>query len=184
MKIYTKTGDLGETSLFGGKRVSKDHARVDAYGTVDELNAFVGLLIDALENQQDIHHLLTDVQRRLFSLGAHLAADPDGNFQMGHDLLDNDIVLLEQAMDAMDEVLPELRNFILPGGHPTISICHVCRTVSRRAERSVVSLHHESPVDPIALQYLNRLSDYFFVLSRFLGKSLGANEIIWTKRPV
>ena len=184
MKIYTKTGDLGETSLFGGKRVSKDDARVDAYGTVDELNAFVGLLIDALEHQPTTHLLLVEVQRRLFSLGAHLAADPDGNFKMEHDLRENDLVLLEHAMDEMDEVLPELRNFILPGGHPTVSICHVCRTVARRSERSVVALSHQSSVDPIALQYLNRLSDYFFVLSRFLGKDLGANEVIWNKRPV
>jgi cob(I)alamin adenosyltransferase len=184
MKIYTKTGDLGETSLFGGKRVFKDDPRVDAYGTVDELNAFVGLLIDALEDQPATYQLLIEVQRRLFSLGAHLAADPNGSFKMEHDLLDSDLVLLEQAMDTMDEVLPELRNFILPNGHSIVSICHVCRTVSRRAERSVVALQHESPVDPIALQYLNRLSDYFFVLSRFLGKNLGANEVIWTKRPV
>lgn len=182
MKIYTKTGDTGQTSLLGGKRVYKDDLRVEAYGTTDELNAFTGLLADAVGADADLHAVLTEIQCRLFSLGAHLAADPDGEWKVAHDLLATDIELLEKEMDRMDASLPALRNFILPGGHTTVSTCHVCRTVSRRAERMVVRLNREVPVDPIAIQYLNRLSDYFFVLARFLAQSLGAREVIWQKR--
>ena len=182
MKIYTKTGDNGETSLFGGKRVAKDDARVEAYGNVDELNAFVGLLADAIDQNPALHVQLTEIQCRLFSLGAHLATDPDGAYPVSHDLLVTDIEMLENAMDSMDASLPALSNFILPGGHPTISVCHVCRTVSRRAERSVVTLGRSSPVDVVALQYLNRLSDYFFVLGRSLAQSLGVRDVIWKKR--
>ncbi len=182
MKIYTKTGDSGETSLFGGRRVAKDDLRVEAYGNVDELNAFVGLLADSVEQQPSLHGQLTEIQRRLFGLGSHLATDPEGDYSIPHDLLDSDIEVLELAMDSMDAGLPPLQNFILPGGHPTVSVCHVCRTVSRRAERSVVALHRINPVDAVALQYLNRLSDYFFVLGRHLAQSLGIKDVIWQKR--
>ena len=182
MKIYTKTGDAGQTSLFGGKRVNKDDHRVEAYGTVDELNAFIGLLADAVSDYAALVVFLRELQCRLFGLGAYLAADPDGEWNIQHDLRASDLTLLEQEMDRMDAELPPLQNFILPGGHPAVSACHLCRTVSRRAERAVVRLHHESPTDALALQYLNRLSDYFFVLARHLAKELGAEEVIWQKR--
>lgn len=180
-RIYTKTGDQGDTALFGGKRVPKNDLRVDAYGTVDELNSFLGLLRDAVENQH-VRSVLANTQHRLFTLGAHLASDP-AKHPPTPDLLPEDIILLETEMDTMDAQLPELKNFILPGGHSTVSLCHVCRTVCRRAERLSVALAHSGePVEPIALQYLNRLSDYFFMLARFLAQELGAEEVIWRSR--
>ena len=178
--IYTKSGDTGETALFGGKRVPKSHLRVDAYGTVDELNSFIGLLHDSLE-QEPIRQLLIQEQHRLFSIGAYLASDSKNN-PVNADLEANDLKILEDAMDLMDSQLPELKNFILPGGYPTVSLCHVCRTVCRRAERLIVALHLEDPVDAVVLQYMNRLSDYFFMLARYLGKEAGAPEIIWKAR--
>jgi cob(I)alamin adenosyltransferase len=180
-RIYTKTGDKGETALFGGRRVPKSDLRVDAYGTVDELNSFIGLLRDSTENQY-VREILALTQHRLFTLGAHLASDPDKH-PPTPDLLTDDITLLENEMDAMDEHLPPLKHFILPGGHPTVSICHLCRTVCRRAERLTVALVQSGePVDDLALQYLNRLSDYFFLLARFLAKDLGVEEVIWKTR--
>jgi cob(I)alamin adenosyltransferase len=180
IKIYTKTGDAGNTALFGGRRVAKSHLRVDAYGTVDELNAFIGVLRDACSDMR-AREVLFEVQNRLFTLGAHLASDP-AKHPPTPDLLPADLSLLEQEIDRMDAGLPTLKNFILPGGHPTVSHCHVCRTVCRRAERLVVALHKKDPVDPMALQYLNRLSDYFFVLCRQLAQDLGAEEVIWKMR--
>lgn len=179
-RIYTKTGDRGETALFGGKRVPKNYLRVEAYGTIDELNAFIGLLNDAVE-QVETREVLLQIQHRLFSIGANLASDP-GQTAPAVDLKPDDIQVLENGMDTMDERLPELKNFILPGGHPTVSLCHVCRTVCRRAERQVVALHQEEPVDELVLQYLNRLSDYFFVLARHLAQLTGASEVIWKPR--
>jgi cob(I)alamin adenosyltransferase len=180
-RIYTKTGDKGETALFGGRRVPKSDLRVDAYGTVDELNSFIGLLRDSIENQY-VREILALTQHRLFTLGAHLASDPDKH-PPTPDLLTDDITLLENEMDAMDEDLPPLKHFILPGGHPTVSVCHLCRTVCRRAERLTVALVQSGePVDDLALQYLNRLSDYFFLLARFLAKDLGVEEVIWKTR--
>jgi cob(I)alamin adenosyltransferase len=178
-RIYTKTGDAGETGLFGGRRVSKSDLRVDAYGSVDEVNAFIGALRDQVE-ATSTREILKQIQDRLFSIGAHLASDPDQ--PMSPDLLPEDIQLLENEMDAMDAHLPPLRNFILPGGHPTVSACHICRTVTRRAERLVVALHHLEPVDALVLQYLNRLSDYFFILCRHLALELGVEEVIWKMR--
>lgn len=179
-RIYTKTGDQGDTALFGGKRVSKSHLRVDAYGTVDELNSFVGWLRDSTENQH-VRGILVQVQHRLFTVGATLASDPEKH-PPTPDILPEDIALLEQEMDDMDAGLPPLKNFILPGGHTSVSVCHVCRTVCRRAERLAVALHQTDPVDPLVLQYLNRLSDYFFMLARQLGHDLGAEEVIWNPR--
>lgn len=179
-RIYTKTGDKGDTALFGGRRVPKSHLRVDAYGTVDELNAFIGMLRDT-QNDDHLRELLAEVQNRLFSLGAHLASDPAKN-PAQPDLKAEDIQLLEAEIDAMDAELPPLKNFILPGGHLSVSVCHVCRTVCRRAERLVVALSRRSPVDALAIQYLNRLSDYFFVLSRHLAYQLDADEVIWKPR--
>jgi cob(I)alamin adenosyltransferase len=183
MKIYTKTGDQGNTALFGGRRVPKSHLRVDAYGTVDELNAFIGWLRDLAGSggDSDLTDLLGEVQLRLFTVGANLASDPKKH-PPTPDLESTDLEALERAIDAMDAALPALRNFILPGGHPTVSLCHVCRTVCRRAERLVVALHRREPVDPLVLQYLNRLSDYFFVLGRHLAQRLGAPEVVWRPR--
>ncbi|MCB0575340.1 MAG: cob(I)yrinic acid a,c-diamide adenosyltransferase, partial [Saprospiraceae bacterium] len=158
-RIYTKTGDRGETALFGGRRVSKSHLRVDAYGTIDELNSFVGWLRDSVE-QSHVREVLMHIQQRLFTLGAHLASDPEKHPPLP-DLTPGDIELLEQEIDAMDHQLPPLKNFILPGGHPVVSVCHVCRTVCRRAERLAVALHEHDAVEEMVLQYLNRLSDYF-----------------------
>lgn len=181
MKIYTKTGDQGETGLFGGSRVKKNHARIEAYGTLDELNAFVGLLRDHVQ-EESVCDLLFAVQNRLFSIGSYLATPPGGKFEMPLDIQEADIQLLEKAMDEMDEQLPALRNFILPGGHPVVSYAHLARTVCRRAERNCVGMLSEIEVDPLALQYLNRLSDYFFVLARYLGLQLKVEEVAWKGR--
>ena len=180
MKIYTKTGDSGETALFGGRRVPKSHLRVDAYGTVDELNAFVGQLRDALAIAH-LREILFEVQNRLFTLGAQLATSPDKRSPIPG-ILPADLQLLESEIDAMDAALPPLKNFVLPGGHPIVSMCHICRTVCRRAERLVVALHLTEPLDESALQYLNRLSDYFFMLARHLAQVLGAEEVLWKTR--
>lgn len=180
-RIYTKTGDQGQTALFGGRKVPKSHLRVDAYGTVDELNSFIGLLRDGTTDTH-IRHVLFEVQHRLFTVGAHLASDPEKPLPTP-DLLLDDIQLLEHEIDSMDAQLPPLRNFILPGGHTTVSNCHVCRTVCRRAERLVVALSESGePVEAVVLQYLNRLSDYFFMLSRKLAQDLSAEEVVWNKR--
>lgn len=179
-KIYTKTGDKGETGLFGGKRLPKNHIRIESYGTVDELNSYVGLIRDVV-TISEIKKLLKAIQDRLFAIGASLASDPEKNM-VTPDILPADIELLEKEMDRMDEQLPALKNFILPGGHPTVSYCHLARCVCRRAERMVVALKANEEVDEVVLQYLNRLSDYFFILARFLGQVLGAEEVVWKGR--
>lgn len=181
MKIYTKTGDLGETALFGGKRVSKADARLNAYGTVDELNSYIGLLGDFDSNSSQ-NDLLKEIQDRLFTLGSYLAADPEKTKLKKPDLLPSDIERLETAIDGMNEKLPELRQFILPGGHLEVSHAHIARTVCRRAERIVVELHTQEEVDPLVIQYLNRLSDFIFVLSRHMALILDINEIPWSPR--
>ncbi len=181
MKIYTKTGDSGETGLFGGRRLPKNHARIEAYGTVDELNSFIGLLHDSLETEHE-KGVLREVQDRLFTVGSHLACDPE-QMPMLPDLTDGDLLFLENEMDTMDDSLPPLRNFVLPGGHPAVSVAHVCRTVCRRAERRVVELKSlAEPVEDSVVKYLNRLSDYFFVLSRWICQQTGAEEIAWKPR--
>lgn len=179
-KIYTKTGDAGETALFGGRRLPKSHLRIEAYGTVDELNSYLGLLRD-LAADAHVSGLLKIIQDRLFTLGANLASDPSKNIAPP-DLLPADIQLLENEIDTMEETLPVLKNFILPGGHPTVSHCHIARCVCRRAERLVVALNLEEPVEPMVLKYLNRLSDFLFVLSRKIGQDAGAEEVIWKPR--
>ncbi len=188
MKIYTKTGDVGETSLFGGRRVLKSELRIDSYGTVDELNSWIGLLRD-VQADAATRDLLKEIQDRLFTLGATLAADPDNHKLKTPDLHESDIEVLEKAIDAMDEQLEPLRNFILPGGHVHVSYCHLARTVCRRAERLCVALHHSAgsagatnPEELIAIKYLNRLSDYLFTLSRKMAKDLGAEEVNWLPR--
>jgi len=182
-RIYTRTGDRGETSLFGGRRLPKDHLRIEAYGTVDELNAFLGLVNDhlRLEELTGLYQEVNAIQNLLFNLGAQLASDPEKDMQIPS-LQSSDVESLEQAIDRMEAELPELKNFILPGGHPAVSQCHVARCVCRRAERLVVSLAAAEPVDAFILTYLNRLSDYLFVLARYVGRQLGAAEVIWAPR--
>lgn len=179
-KIYTKTGDAGETGLFGGRRLPKSHLRIESYGTVDELNSYLGVVRDSTEDEH-VRMVLKEIQDRLFAVGADLATDP-AESKSPADVTENDIQLLENEIDGMDGQLPDLRNFILPGGHTTVSFCHVARCVCRRAERLVVALNMDEPVDPIIVKYLNRLSDYLFTLSRKLGHDLGAEEVTWRPR--
>jgi cob(I)alamin adenosyltransferase len=179
-KIYTKTGDKGTTALFGGRRLPKHDLRIEAYGTVDELNVYVGLVRDVTSDEA-IRNLLKDIQDRLFTVGATLATDPEKQLSTP-DLHSSDIEVLEKAMDDMDTELPALKNFILPGGHTTVSYCHLARVVCRRAERLAVALNEAEGVDEMVLKYLNRLSDYFFVLSRKLAKDLKAEEVVWNAR--
>lgn len=182
-KIYTKTGDKGDTSLIGGTKVAKSHRRIEAYGTVDELNSMIGLCLDHLKNHQ-VPSVLQEIQDRLFTIGSALACDPEKETRIKiPDLKAEDIVLLENEMDRMNETLPEMKSFILPGGHIAASTLHVARCVCRRAERCIVRLQRKKEeVDPLIIQYLNRLSDYLFVLSRFTSQQLGAPEIPWKPR--
>jgi cob(I)alamin adenosyltransferase len=180
-KIYTKTGDKGETSLIGGVRVPKYHLRIESYGTVDELNSYIGLVKDSL-NDESITNQLQEIQDRLFTIGSVLASDPEKSKMKIPDLHEADIELLEKAIDLMNETLPDLTNFILPGGHIAASYCHVARCVCRRAERLVVHLSTETEVPEIVAVYLNRLSDYLFVLSRKIINDAGAKEIAWRPR--
>jgi len=179
-KIYTKTGDKGDTSLFGGKRLPKSHIRIEAYGTVDELNSYVGLVRDVV-GSEEIRLVLKEIQDRLFTIGANLATDPDKKMPIP-DVLETDVELLEKEIDRMNENLPPLKNFILPGGHQHVSFCHLARCVCRRAERLVVALNMEDKVEPILIHYLNRLSDYLFVLCRQIAHDLGVEEIPWNPR--
>ncbi len=185
MKIYTKTGDLGTTALFGGTRVPKHHMRIDSYGTVDELNAFLGLIRDQPIDQA-YKNTIIKIQENLFTIGAILATDPEkATLKSGKDRLNiekitaEDIQLLEQEMDTMDAALAPMTHFVLPGGHPTVSFCHIARCVCRRAERLASALNAIEPFEPNALIYLNRLSDYLFVLARKLTYDLKAEELKW-----
>lgn len=181
MKIYTKKGDKGTTGLIGGTRVPKSSLRIEAYGTVDELNSYIGLIRD-----QSIHQSykvqLIEIQDRLFTIGSSLASDPEKSNMKIPDLKSSDIDLLEKWMDEMDAQLPEMKSFILPGGHTTVSFTHVARCVCRRAERITVDLAAHDFVAEEVLMYLNRLSDYLFVLGRKLGQDLGAEEQPWKPR--
>ena len=185
MKIYTKTGDKGTTALFGGTRVPKHHIRFESYGTVDELNSYIGLIRDQ-DIDQHYKGLLIKIQDRLFTVGAILATDPEkATLKNGKERLnipkisETDINLLEQEMDAMDAQLPPMTHFVLPGGHQTVSFCHIARTVCRRAERLASALNDLEPFQPETLTYLNRLSDYLFVLARKLSQDLQADEVKW-----
>ncbi|MFN4082183.1 MAG: cob(I)yrinic acid a,c-diamide adenosyltransferase [Bacteroidia bacterium] len=180
-KIYTKTGDEGETSLIGSVRVPKYHLRIESYGTVDELNSYIGILKDSVNNDS-IEEILYEIQDRLFTIGSNLASDPEKSKMKVPDVKEEDILLLETQIDEMNEVLPELKNFVLPGGNLTSSYCHVARCVCRRAERLVVHLASESEVNPIIPKYLNRLSDYLFVLGRYILFKEGGKEISWRPR--
>ena len=178
-KIYTKTGDKGKTSLFGGKRVPKDHYRIEAYGTVDELNSFIGLLRDTIDNEE-IKQELFRIQNRLFDLGSYLAT-PGKKITDPPPVPESFINQLESWIDTKDAKLPTLTNFILPGGHPCVSQAHICRTVCRRAERRVVSLSGEAEIHPLGVKFLNRLSDYFFQLGREIALINNAVEVLWKK---
>ncbi|MEN9497496.1 MAG: hypothetical protein RL750_395 [Bacteroidota bacterium] len=183
LKIYTKTGDTGTTSLIGGTKVPKSHLRIEAYGTVDELNSYLGLCIDLLKDEQS-RKTLREVQDRLFTIGSALACDPVREPGMKlPDLKITDIQLLEEEIDRMTEALPPMKNFILPGGHATLSHLHIARCVCRRTERHCVRLELEGEeVSPLIIQYLNRLSDHLFVLSRYIGHQLSIPEIPWKPR--
>lgn len=178
MKIYTKTGDKGSTSLLGGARVSKADQRINAYGTIDELNCHVGLVADQEVNATRLE-LLRHIQNQLFSIGSLLAAAPDKEIKYLPQLEASEVSLLEEEMDKMNELLPEMKNFILPGGNQAVSYCHLARVVCRRAEREVVLLSQQEKVADVVIVYLNRLSDYFFVLARKMAHELGIQEVIW-----
>jgi cob(I)alamin adenosyltransferase len=181
MKIYTKTGDKGKTSLFGGKRVPKHDLRIDAYGTVDELNSYIGLIRDQDIDKSSIE-ILIEIQDRLFTLGSILATEPGNTKVKVPQLKLEDIVLLENEIDKMNEHLPEMRSFVLPGGHTTVSYCHITRCVCRRAERLISHLSELEKVDEMVLQYLNRLSDYLFVLARKIVVDKAVDEVPWKPR--
>ena len=185
MKIYTKTGDTGTTALFGGTRVPKHHIRIESYGTIDELNSWLGLIRDQ-EIDAHFKNILTAIQDKLFTVGAILATDPEkallknGKERLNIPKIDaNDIELLEKEIDTMGESLSPMTHFILPGGHTTVSYCHISRTVCRRAERMASLLNENEPFDKSVLTYINRLSDYLFMLARKLSSELHADEIKW-----
>lgn len=181
MKIYTKKGDKGTTQLIGGTRVSKAHVRIEAYGTVDELNSHLGLAI-CFVKRGDLHTFLTGVQSELFNLGALLAADPDKNTMPLPAVGAEQVKKLEYWIDTLQAELPELKNFILPGGHPGVAQAHIARCVCRRAERCVVALGEQAVLDTYWIQYLNRLSDLLFVVARYIGLEQGVGEITWSSR--
>src|SRR6186997_1256442 len=183
MKIYTKTGDKGKTSLIGGTKVYKSDQRIESYGTVDELNSFVGLCLDHLKSH-NISNVLAEIQDRLFTIGSALACDPEKETKLKiPDLHESDVELLEKEIDKMNETLPVMKSFILPGGNVIVSTLHIARTVCRRAERCCVRMQKkEIEVEPLIIKYLNRLSDYLFVLARHASHQLGAEEIPWKPR--
>lgn len=181
MKIYTKTGDKGETALFGGARVPKDHIRIEAYGTVDELNSWIGLIRDESDENKTQEELI-DIQDRLFTIGSILATDPDKKNLKTPPLYDKDIERLEQYIDAMDESLEPMKSFVLPGGNSKISNCHITRCVCRRAERRTIALSHNAEINALTYQYLNRLSDYLFTLGRKIAQNTNAEETPWTPK--
>lgn len=178
MKIYTKTGDEGNTSLLGGKRLPKYHLRIEAYGTVDELNSFLGHLADQ-EVSQSHQSFIREIQETLFSIGSHLATEPENTQVKLPEVSTTLLGALEESIDHMEEGLSPLKNFILPGGHPANSLAHVCRSICRRAERRIAQLHHSAPVDPQILAIFNRLSDWLFVFSRFISAKTQTKEVEW-----
>ncbi len=181
--IITKTGDEGKTSLIGGTKILKSDLRIEAYGTVDELNSYIGLVNDyCIDEHSKV--ILKEIQDRLFTIGSALACDPAKETKLHiPDLHESDVVLLENEIDKMNETLAEMKHFILPGGHPSVSVTHIARCVCRRAERCCVNLQtKENAVAPLIIKYLNRLSDYLFVLARFISHTLNVPEITWTPR--
>jgi cob(I)alamin adenosyltransferase len=182
-KIYTKTGDEGKTGLIGGTRVPKDHIRIETYGTLDELNSYIGLCSDQLTDAQS-KTMLKEIQDRLFTIGSSLACDPEKEPRMKiPDLKESDVELLETEIDRMNESLEPMKFFVLPGGHAAVSSLHIARCVCRRGERLCVHMQQQDLfIDVLVLKYMNRLSDYLFVLSRYTGKLLGVDEIPWKPR--
>lgn len=182
-KIYTKTGDKGETSLLGGTRVPKSHLRIETYGTVDELNSFIGFVNDQVDDART-KKFLSEIQDRLFTIGSSLACDPDKEPKMKlPDLREEDIQLVEEEIDEMNKILPVMKSFILPGGSMVVSSAHIARCVCRRAERNCVNMVEQQMfVDPLVIKYLNRLSDYLFVAARYIAHLSGVKEIEWKAR--
>ena len=178
MKIYTRKGDTGHTSLTGGKIVDKHHTAVDAYGSIDELNSFIGLLKDYIEDKK-IQEVLHNIQLKLFSIGSILASDEDINFSEKVNIGVNDVEGIELNIDNMNDQLPELKNFIIPGGNKVSSYCHVCRSICRRAERRISELNNLYKINPYILPYINRLSDFFVELSRHIKHSDHIKESYW-----
>jgi cob(I)alamin adenosyltransferase len=183
LKIYTKTGDKGTTALLGGTRVSKSHIRIETYGTVDELNSWIGLVADQANHKRS-RRTLREIQDRLFTIGSSLACDPEKETKMKiPDLHEEDVESLEKEIDHMNEKLPEMKSFVLPGGHVSVTTTHIARCVCRRCERLCIGMQEgQQFVDPLVIKYLNRLSDYLFVLARFTGQRLKAKEIPWKPR--
>ncbi|MCF0182014.1 MAG: cob(I)yrinic acid a,c-diamide adenosyltransferase [Muribaculaceae bacterium] len=182
MKVYTLTGDKGTTALVGGQRVDKDCMRVEAYGTIDELNSHIGVLATLLGNcDQASRDMIFNIQNQLFSLGAYLATEDADEKSPVYGLGDDNVRALENRIDIMQENLPPMKSFVLPGGCPAAAHADVCRTVARRAERRIITLSHNAAVNPLALRYINRLSDFFFVLSRWLNVQAGTPEVLWQK---
>jgi len=183
IKIYTKTGDKGMTSLIGGSKVPKSHLRIETYGTVDELNAWIGSVNDNIKIRKT-KKVLKEIQDRLFTIGSSLACDPDKETKLKiPDLKESDIIFLEKEIDTMNEKLPEMKSFILPVGHSAVSSTHIARCVCRRSERLCVALQENKMfIDPLVIKYINRLSDYLFVLARFVGHKLKVKEIPWKPR--
>ena len=182
-KIYTKTGDKGKTSLIGGTKILKSDLRIETYGTIDELNSWIGFVNDAV-NDFSANHTLKEIQDRLFTIGSSLACDPQKETKLIiPDLHETDLTMLEKEMDTMNETLPEMKHFILPGGHSAVSITHITRSICRRAERCVVNLQdHKGHVEPLIIKYLNRLSDYLFVLARYVAHLHNLPEVVWKPR--
>jgi cob(I)alamin adenosyltransferase len=182
-KIYTKTGDLGKTSLIGGTKVPKSHLRIETYGTIDELNSYMGLINDLISTLQT-KTVIKEIQDRLFTVGSSLACDPEKEPRMKiPDLHESDVTMLENEIDTMNESLVPMKFFVLPGGHVTVSTIHIARCVCRRAERLCVNMQeHQMFVDSLVIKYVNRLSDYLFVLARYIGQQLGVEEIAWKPR--
>lgn len=181
-KVYTLTGDKGTTSLVGGQRVAKDDIRVEAYGTVDELNAHIGMLAQAIKGKDsEVEKLIFKIQNKLFNLGAYLATEQKDAESPVYGMSDDDVKAVEAMIDTLDEQLPPMRGFILPGGCQASVCCDVCRTVTRRAERRVVTLALQQPLNPLAQRYLNRLSDFFFVLARHCNVASHVQEVVWEK---
>ena len=178
-KVYTKTGDDGTTGLVGGSRVKKYDLRLESYGTIDELNACIGVVRSYAVPKQ-VQDMLLEIQNKLFNIGSRLASDEKGDaYTAGLDVKTEDIEMLEKAMDTFEESLPKLENFILPGGELSVAQCHMARTICRRAERRIVEFSEQTPVQIEIVKYVNRLSDFFFVLARYLGQSKGVEESNW-----
>ena len=178
IKIYTKSGDKGETSLIGGTRVPKFNVRIEAYGTVDELNSYIGLIRDQQIDKQ-YQDILLIIQHKLFAAESLLACDNEEASKKLPNIVEKDITLLEKEIDTMSESLPELHSFIIPGGNTVVSYCHIARCVCRRAERLTIKIASEYSVDVLVLKYLNRLSDYLFILARKIAFDNGVPETLW-----